>query len=221
MAAPAVDTPTRGVFVSFEGGEGAGKSTQIERLRRRLKEEGRQVLVTREPGGSDRAERIRSILLSGHAKRFGSFGEAALFAAARADHVSTVVAPALRRGCIVLCDRFVDSTRVYQGHVAGVPRRLLDALEDATGGRLPDLTIMIDLPSATGLERARARRLGEEADRFEAESAAFHEKVRRAFLAIAAGEPARCTVVDGEGAPDEVARAVWSAVAPRLPPLAG
>lgn len=213
------DRPTRGIFVSFEGGEGAGKSTQIALLRARLEAIGRSVLATREPGGSEIAEGIRSILLSGNAKHLGIAGETILFAAARRDHVETLVGPALLRGEIVLCDRFVDSTRVYQGWVAGLEARLLDGLEiAATGGWMPDATVIIDVPVSIGLERARTRRVArnETADRFEAESVAYHERVRAAFLSIAASEPARCIVVDGSGSAEAVSSLVWSALAPRL-----
>lgn len=219
--------PTRpGLFVSFEGGEGAGKSTQIALLRDRFRAGGRSVLTTREPGGSDRAEGIRAILLSGQAKHLGSVGEAILFAAARRDHVETLIAPALGRGEIVLCDRFIDSTRVYQGAVAGLDAALLANLDRAAAGEtIPDVTVLIDVPVALGLERARARRAArrEAVDRFEAEGAAYHERVRRAFLALADAEPGRCIVVDGSGSEEEVARSIWAALAPRvaLPEAAG
>lgn len=210
---------TGSLFVSFEGGEGAGKSTQIDLLRVRLEESGLRVVTTREPGGSHTAEDIRYILLSGHAKRYGSVGETILFSAARRDHVDTLIAPALARGAIVLCDRFVDSTRVYQGAVAGLEGKLLSRLEAAaTSGRMPDLTIVIDVPVAIGFERARRRReaRGEATDRFESESLAFHEKVRAAFLALAAAEPERCVVVDGAGSAEDAGAAIWSAVTAHL-----
>ena len=217
-------TQDRSIFVSFEGGEGAGKSTQIERLRARLEEAGCEVLVTREPGGSPTAERIRDILLSGKAKSLGMSGEAILFAAARRDHVASVIGPALRAGRVVLCDRFTDSTRVYQGAVAGADPILLDRLETAaTSGISPDLTVMIDVPVEIGLERARARRLarGEEPDRFEAEAVSYHEKVRAAFLRIARAEPERCKVVDGSRSVDEVSDAIWSELSALLQARAG
>ena len=217
-------TVMRGLFVSFEGGEGAGKSTQIAHLARRLRERGWRVVATREPGGSQRAERIRSILLSGKAKDLGSPGETMLFAAARRDHVETLIAPALGEGAVVLCDRFIDSTRVYQGVVAGLDRQFLGALEAAaTEGTVPDLTLVIDVPAELGLERAGARRAarGEAADRFEAEDLAYHEKVRDAFLAIARAEPQRCVLVDGSATEEKVAEAVWAALEPRLAERAG
>ncbi|HMO31059.1 dTMP kinase [Enterovirga sp.] len=224
MAGPTEASSTRGVFVSFEGGEGAGKSTQIGRIRARLEAAGRAVVTTREPGGSHRAERIRAILLEAKAKRLKETGEAILFAAARLDHVDTLVAPALREGKIVLCDRFVDSTRVYQGAVAGIEPGFLARLEAAAaGGTTPDLTFVIDVPVPVGLARARSRReaRGEPPDRFEGEGAAYHEKVRAAFLAIAAAEPERCVVVDGAASADEVSAAIWSALAPRIKGRAG
>lgn len=218
MAKPGASA-TPGIFISFEGGEGAGKSTQIEKLRARLEAAGRSVRTTREPGGSPRAEEIRAILLSGKAKHLGPVGETILFAAARQDHVSTLIRPAMAKGQIVLCDRFIDSTRVYQGAVAGLEAALLAGLETAaTVGTMPDATVVIDVPVELGLERARLRRVarGETPDRFEAEDAAYHERVRSAFLAIAKAEPGRCVVVDGSASAESVAAAIWSALAPRL-----
>ena len=224
MARPEAPSAAPGFFISFEGGEGAGKSTQIRQLQGRLLASGRSAVATREPGGSPRAEGIRSILLSGQAKFLGSTGEAVLFAAARQDHVETLIRPALRRGAIVLCDRFVDSTRVYQGAVAGIEATILDGLEEAaTLGATPDLTIVVDVPAAVGLERARLRReaRGEAADRFEAEDVAYHERVRAAFLAIAAAEPDRCRVIDGGRPAQDVSAAIWSLVARSLADRAG
>lgn len=205
----------RGILVTFEGGEGTGKSTQVARLQASLEGDGREVVATREPGGSPRAELIRAFLLCGDAKPFGPLAETMLFAAARADHVAHTIAPALARGAVVLCDRFIDSTRVYQGAVAGESRERIAALEHiALGSLRPDLTLILDLPAETGLARAAARRdwLGQAPDRFEDESLAFHGRVRDAFLAIAAAEPARCAVVDASGAPDEVAARVREVV---------
>lgn len=209
----------RGFFVTFEGGEGAGKSTQVLRLATRLRERDIRTTVTREPGGSPRAEAIRHILLSGQAKRFGALAETILFAAARADHVDVLVRPALARGGAVLCDRFFDSTRVYQGEVAGLAAEVVARLERAAVGPLmPDLTLVLDIPAELGLARAGARRNAgaEGPDRFEAEGLAYHDRVRRAFLAIAASEPARCVVIDAAPEPGVVAEAVWAAVTARL-----
>ncbi|MCP8941114.1 dTMP kinase [Alsobacter sp. SYSU M60028] len=211
----------RGRFVTLEGGEGAGKSTQIRRLAARLAERGVAVVATREPGGSPRAEEIRAVILSGSARRLGPLAEALLFAAARADHLDVTIRPALARGAWVVCDRFFDSTRAYQGARGGVDASVLAALDRIVVGETrPDLTLVLDLPAELGLARAHARRgAAEPVDRFEAEDLAFHEALRRDFLAIAAAEPARCVVVDASGGEDEVAEAVWRAVESRL--LAG
>ncbi|MDB5590527.1 dTMP kinase [Enterovirga sp.] len=213
----ATATPPPGRFVTFEGGEGAGKSTQIRRLARRLAAAGIAAMVTREPGGSPRAELIREALLAGRAKRFGAFAEALLFGAARADHVGQLIAPALARGDVVLCDRFLDSTRVYQGDLAGVSETALAAIDRAAlGDTRPDLTLVLDLPAETGLARAAARREGAGTDRFEAEDPAFHAAIRHGFLRIAACEPDRCRVVDATGTPEEVEARIWAEVAPKL-----
>jgi len=207
-----------GKFITFEGGDGAGKSTQIRRLAAALVATGRTVEQTREPGGTPAAEAVRQFILSGAAEPMGAEGESILFAAARTDHVDKVIRPALARGDWVLCDRFVDSTRVYQG-TGGADERLLRALERvAVGETRPDLTIVLDVPAAVGLERAR-RRHGEETtdvDRFEGEELPLQEKRRQAFLEIAANEPERCVVVDATGTEDEVAHAIWKAVSSRL-----
>ena len=209
----------RGRFITLEGGEGAGKSTQSERLRRRLEARGIRVVTTREPGGSERAETIRSLLLSGAVKPYGAFAETLLFASARADHIDRTIAPALEDGAFVICDRFADSTRVYQGEVGEVPRVLVSALERvAVRSAPPDLTLVLDVPAKLGLARASQRRelAGEARDRFEAEGLSFHSRVREAFLAIAAAEPERCAVVDAAGPPDSVERLIWAEVEARL-----
>lgn len=208
-----------GRFVTFEGGEGAGKSTQIDRLARRLKARGIAVVTTREPGGSERAERIRNAVLSGGAKPLGRLAEALLFSAARRDHLEAKIRPALKRGAFVLSDRFADSTRAYQGSDCGLEPKLLASLErivvDATK---PDLTFILDVPAKVGLSRAAARRraLGEEVDRFEAEHIGFHERLREAFLRIAADEPERCVVIDARAPPDQIEAQVWAAVEERF-----
>ncbi len=220
MIAAGHPTPagTHGRFVTFEGGEGAGKSTQIARLADHLSAAGVRVVRTREPGGTPGAEAVRRVLLAGGARRFGPSAEALLFAAARADHVDRLIRPALSSGAWVLCDRFLDSTRVYQG-TAGVDAALLAALEQvALAGLVPDLTIVLDVPAAVGLARAVARG-GDGPDRFETDPLAEQEARRQAFLAIARQEPARCVVVDASAGPDAVAAAVWEAVRIRLPPL--
>ena len=208
-----------GIFVTFEGGEGAGKSTQIRRLRDRLQALGREVVATREPGGSPRAEAIREFLLCGDARRFGALAETMLFAAARADHVAQTIRPALERGAIVLCDRFSDSTRVYQGALAAVPSPTIDALDTIAMGDLrPDLTLILDLPAELGLARAEGRRRerGEQPDRFEEEGVAYHAAIREGFLAIAAAEPERCAVIEATGTAQEVEARIWAAMESRL-----
>jgi dTMP kinase len=208
-----------GRFITVEGGEGAGKSTQIARLAARLENEGISVVVTREPGGTPVAEAIRGALLSGVAQELGADGEAILFAAARADHVDKVIRPALSAGRWVLCDRFIDSTRVYQGAAGGVDAATLTALERVSvGSTRPDLTVILDIPVEAGLARAGKRReeQGLAADRFEGDDIAVHEARRRAYLAIANADPDRCIVVDANRSEAKVARAVWQVVSLRL-----
>lgn len=210
-------------FITFEGGEGAGKSTQIERLRRRLQDEGYDVLVTREPGGSPKAEEIRAFILEGKAKAYGPLAETVLFAAARIDHLDNTIKPALASGKTVLCDRFADSTRAYQGALGHVERGLIDAIERVTlSGTRPDLTLILDLSPEIGLARAQARRQasGGAVDRFEAEGVAFHIALRNAFLTIAQHEKDRCIVVDASHDPEEVEKAIWAIVKQRLADLA-
>ncbi|WP_246332880.1 dTMP kinase [Aureimonas mangrovi] len=210
-----------GFFVTFEGGEGSGKTTQIARAARALRDTGREVVVTREPGGSPGADAIRRIILGGRAKALGADVEAVLFAAARADHLQTLIRPALARGAAVLCDRFLDSTRVYQGLADGVDPAFLALLEDATIAETrPDLTLILDLPASEGLSRAAARRGEDAADRFEAEGLDLHDARRRAFLEIAEREPERCVVIDAAADEGTVAARVAAALSERLPVLA-
>jgi len=207
-----------GKFITFEGGEGAGKSTQIQRLADRLTASGRTVVLTREPGGTAVAESIRRLILSGLAGEFGADDEAILFAAARADHVERVIRPALAAGRWVLCDRFSDSTRAYQGAAGGADEGLLDALDRVAVGRTqPNLTIILDVPAEIGLARAAARHHNATPDRFEREDVAMHELRRQAFLDIARREPERCVVVDATAEEDTVGEAVWQAVRARVP----
>lgn len=202
-------------FITLEGGEGVGKSTQVVRLVARLQAYG-DVIATREPGGSLKAEAIRELLLSGLVAPFGPTAEAVLFSAARADHLRALIRPALARGAWVVCDRFSDSTRAYQGAAGHVNPALLAGLERVVvGSTRPDLTLILDLPQRLGLARARAR-AGGAADRFESQDDAFHDRLRHAFLAIAAAEPERCAVVDASLDPDAVAQAIWQVVAARL-----
>lgn len=216
-AAPKPHAPgVRSRFITFEGGEGAGKSTQVRRLGERLRSIGIEVVTTREPGGSPGAEAVRHVLLSGAAKPLGPVTEAMLFAAARADHVESTIRPALERGAFVICDRFVDSTRVYQGALGNVDPRLIRALERVSvGPTMPDLTIVLDLPAEEGLKRA-ADRSGAAADRFESEDVAFHRNLREAFQELAEREPERCVLVDAGADADTVADAVWRVVEARL-----
>jgi dTMP kinase len=209
----------RGKFITLEGGEGTGKSTQAAMLALRSESLGLGVTLTREPGGSPGAEIIRHVLLSGAAKPFGPEVEAMLFAAARDDHVQCTILPALAAGKWVISDRFVDSTRVYQGILGRVDLRLIKGLERVSIGDLaPDLTIVLDVPVELGMARATLRRGDGKPDRFEAENADFHQRLRQAFLAIAAEEPARCAVIDAAAAKETVARDVWRAVKSRLQP---
>lgn len=205
----------RGRFITFEGGEGAGKSTQVGRLAARLMAEGREVVTTREPGGSPGAESIRELVLKGSADRWSPSTETLLMYAARRDHIERVIRPALERGAWVICDRFADSTRAYQGAAGGVDPKFISALETyILEGTRPDLTLVFDLPAAVGLERAHARAGAEM--RFESKGMAFHERLREGFRAIAAGEPDRCVLIDATAAMDAVEAAVWSAVSGRL-----
>jgi dTMP kinase len=206
---------TRGRFITFEGGEGAGKSTQVQRLAARLRADGREVVTTREPGGSPGAEAIRDIVLNGAADRWSPVTETLLMYAARRDHIERVIRPALERGAWVVCDRFADSTRAYQGAAGGTDPGLITALETYILEDVrPDLTLVFDLPAEVGLERAHARAGAEM--RFESKGMAFHQRLREAFRAIAAAEPDRCALIDAAAPMDAVEVAVWAAVAERL-----
>ena len=210
-------THERGRFLTLEGGEGGGKSTQVRRLAQALRASGRDVVTTREPGGSPGAERLREVLLSGAAEPFGPDAEAVLFAAARADHVDHTIRPALDAGKWVVCDRFTDSTRVYQGAVGQVETRFLVALEHvAAPGLTPDLTFVLDVPAEIGLERAAVRGKGAAADRFEKEGLAFHAAVRAAFLDLARSDGDRYVVVDATRPAEEVWQDIRAALEARL-----
>jgi dTMP kinase len=209
--------PMRGKFITFEGGEGSGKSTHAAALAARLKELGHDFILTREPGGSPGAEIIRHVLLSGMAQPLGPETETILFAAARDDHVRTTILPALNAGKWVICDRFIDSTRVYQGALGKVDMKLIRGLERVTvGDARPDLTFLLDVPANIGLARAKTRRGAAGADRFEAESVEYHEELRKAFLILAEREPRRIVVIDGRAPRDVVAERIWAAVEQRL-----
>ena len=209
------------MFITFEGGEGAGKSTQARALADRLRADGRAVVLTREPGGTPFGEVARSILLhhrvvdGGERFRLDETAELLLFAAARAQHVDELIRPALARGEVVICDRFADSTLAYQGYGRGIPLdRINQATALATRGLTPDLTVLLDLPVEVGL----ARRRGESApDHFEREEMAFHTRIRDGFRALAAAEPRRWLVVDAQQPPEATAATIWARLAPRLP----
>ena len=205
----------RGRFITFEGGEGAGKSTQVGRLAARLTADGREVVTTREPGGSPGAESIRELVLKGSADRWSPATETLLMYAARRDHIERVIRPALERGAWVICDRFADSARAYQGAAGGVDPKFISALETyILEGTRPDLTLVFDLPADVGLDRAHARAGAEM--RFESKGMAFHERLREGFRAIADSEPERCALIDATASMDAVEAAVWAAVSERL-----
>ena len=218
MAEAAVQRPSlRGRFITFEGGEGSGKSTQIRKLAERLDAAKLRAIVTREPGGSPGAEIIRHLVLSGMGKLLGPEAETLLFAAARDDHVRTVILPALNQGIWVLCDRFFDSTRAYQGQLGQVSPGLVNAMQRVTIGDLkPDLTFILDVPVEVGLQRAALRRGNATADRFEAEGIKFHQDLRDAYRRIAADDPQRCVLIDATADPDTVAARIWAALREHL-----
>lgn len=213
-----VKKPKRGWFITFEGGEGSGKSTQIRHLKKALKKEGFDVLVTREPGGSPGGEAVRHVLLSGAAEPLGAELEAIMFSAARSDHVETIIRPALESGVVVLCDRFFDSTRVYQGVTGNVDISFLKKLESvACEDCWPDITVIMDIDPAEGMHRASSRRAaGEVADRFEKEPIKLQRRRRKAFLDIAKNEPERCLVIDASGTEKSVRHAINSAIKKRM-----
>jgi len=207
---------THGRFITFEGGEGTGKSTQVARLVERLRARDLEVVQTREPGGSQGAEEIRNLALNGDAGRWSPMTETLLMYAARSDHLERTVRPALDAGRWVVCDRFADSSRAYQGVGGGTPAAFIETLDAAVvGATQPDLTLIFDLPVEVGLERAFGRGLFE--TRFESKGLEFHERLRRGFLDIAAAHPDRCVVIDADGDQDTVEARVWAAVEARLP----
>ena len=206
-----------GYFITFEGGEGSGKSTQIQLLLKRISSdlEGIEVVVTREPGGTESAESIRQLLVTGTAERWRPATEAMLMSASRHEHVINVLRPALSAGKLVVCDRYNDSTRVYQGVVGGVPREDIEALNRlACGDLVPDLTILLDMDVEEGLRRASGR-AGDES-RFESKGVEFHQRVRTAFLDLAGRYNERFVVVDAARGIDAVAADIAEIVMPRL-----
>lgn len=207
---------TRGRFITFEGGEGSGKSTQAGRLAERLRAQGIEVLLTREPGGSAGAEAIRQLVVNGEGERWSPLTEVLLMFAARNDHLERTIRPALAAGHWVICDRFADSSRAYQGGGGGVPQPFIEQLDRAVvDDDQPDLTLIFDLPVEEGLERAFGRGLFE--TRFESKGLAFHERLRQTFRDIAAHHPERCRLIDARGTEEEVAGRVWSTIDAALP----
>jgi dTMP kinase len=201
-----------GLFISFEGGEGVGKSTQVRRLAARLQAAGREVVVTREPGGSPGAEAIRNLVLNGSADRWSPVTETLLMYASRRDHIERTLRPALERGAVVLCDRYADSTRAYQGAAGGADPDLISALETFILEDVrPVRTLVFDLDPEAGLARALGRPDAEA--RFESKGLDFHRRLRAGFLAIARDEPARCRVIDAAGDPDQVEARILDALA--------
>jgi dTMP kinase len=202
-----------GVFITFEGGEGAGKSTHIQRLAARLASLQRPCVITREPGGTKQGEALRELLVTGATQRWSARAEALLNYAARDAHLEDVIRPSLARGEIVICDRFMDSTRAYQGYAGGCPMPFIDVLErEIVGNTRPDLTIIFDLDPESGLGRAANRDHHTGEDRYERKGLAFHTRLREGFLAIARLEPSRCRVVDASRPVAEVERDVWNHV---------
>ena len=203
-----------GLFITFEGGEGTGKSSHTKRLADRLAADGADVVLTREPGGSPGAEQIRDLLVTGDPGRWSAEAETLLNYAARDSHLRDVIRPALRRGAIVISDRFMDSTRVYQGIAGGCDLALIDGLErHIVGADRPALTIILDIDPAAGLARAKGRGATAE-DRFENKSLAYHRRLRDGFRALAAADPARCRLIDSGRDAEQVAADIWAAVAP-------
>lgn len=201
------------MFITFEGGEGSGKSTQIRRLGERLKDQGRDVLLTREPGGTPEAEAVRALLVSGDVARWTPKSEALLNYAAREQHLEQVVRPALAHGKIAVCDRFMDSTRAYQGYAGGCDMGFIDALENAVvGATRPNLTLIFDLDPELGLKRAHSRGDAVAEDRYERKGLGFHQKLRAGFLDILRRDPQRCRLIDAAQSVDDVSEAVWSIV---------
>ncbi len=213
-------------FITFEGGEGVGKSTQVRRLLNNLARQSIEVIRTREPGGTPKAEAIRSFILQGRSEVWGAGSEAVLFAAARLDHVKQLIAPNLAKGTWVISDRFCDSTRAYQGLTGGVDDRLINALEDlALDGHTPDLTIILDMDPKAAFKRVEQRTLEDglqlTGDRFEKEELEWHELLRNNFLDIARKNPDRCVVISAEQGEDALENAIWSVVSDRFPELKG
>jgi dTMP kinase len=216
-----------GRFITLEGGEGSGKSTQAQLLADRLRRHGLDVMLTREPGGSPFAEQVRNLILDPATAPHSALAEALLFYAARSDHLDRTIRPALAAGRWVVCDRFSDSTRVYQGAAGGLHPEVLDRLEAIiVASTSPDLTFILDLPASLGLTRAASRRRAgplppTEADAYEQRDLAYHERLRAGYAAIAAVQPGRCLLIDGAQTPEVIAGEIWAHVERRLLPNAG
>jgi len=211
-----------GKFITFEGGEGSGKSTQVRRLADQLRSVGIHTMVTREPGGSPFAEAMRKVILDPKMPPHSALSESLLFYSARADHLDKTIRPALNEGLWVICDRFSDSTRVYQSEAGGLPGEVIDILDEmVVAPTRPDLTLILDLPAELGLGRALGRRVhgsnpDTEADAYEKRDLAFHWRLREAFTAIARAEPERCVLIDATTDESNVFAAVWETVQSRL-----
>lgn len=204
----------RGRFITLEGGEGVGKSTLAHALSEALTAQGKTIVQTREPGGSPGADAIRALLVRGDADRWDPITEALLFAAARKDHLMRTIQPALARGDWVVCDRFYDSTYAYQVAAGGLAEAAFETLQRLVDAPAPDLTLVLELDPSAGLARSRGGAIGE--DRFEQKDAAFHMRVRQAFLDIAAREPSRCVVIDAGQSKDATLAAALAAIDIRL-----
>lgn len=205
---------SRALFITFEGGEGTGKSTQTALLADRLRQAGNRVVETREPGGSPDADAIRQLLVSGETSRWSSTAEILLNYAARESHLRQTIIPAVEKGAIVICDRFADSTRAYQGYAGNGDGELIEQLDHKiVGCNQPDLTLVFDLDPRIGLERASLR--GGD-DRFERKGLEFHNRLRNGYLDIARKFSSRCSLIDASGSIDQIASSVWQSIAPHL-----